>query len=150
MDFGRTLFVRYEDMMNDRLAEIQLIAAYLNVRIDQKELQWIDEQTNIASSQKLCSQLGELGADQVDEIANEPRRHRKTLLHDRHIGKAKVGRWKEDLTDLQAQQLTHLFQKALLRLGYETQQSIQPYLMNTAPAAGNSAVNDQPATQPAM
>ena len=56
-DFGRTLFVHYEEMMKDRLAEIRLIAAYLNIRIDQKELEWIDEQTNITTSRKLCSQI---------------------------------------------------------------------------------------------
>lgn len=136
--------------MKDRLAEIRLIAAYLNIRIDQKELEWIDEQTNITTSRKLCSQI-RLGEDQSDAVEGSHRRHVKTLLHDNHIGTAKIGRWKEDLTDAQGQQLTRQFAGVLVTLGYETLRSIEAYLMDTAPAAADasrSAVSDSSASQP--
>jgi hypothetical protein len=144
-DFGRTLFVRYEEMMNNRLAQIQLIAAHLNIRIDQKELEWIDQQTNIDSSRKLCGQITALGEAQSDVVDGAHRRHVKTLLHDNHIGTAKIGRWKQDLTDAQGQQVTLLFAGLLLMLGYETQRSIEPYLMESDSAAqnvGHPAFND--------
>jgi hypothetical protein len=137
-DFGRTLFIRYEEMMEDRPAAIQVIAAHLYVRLHQKDLERIDEQTNISSSRKRCSEISSLRDDQVQPVEGTHRRHLTTLLHDNHIGTAKVGRWKQDLTDAQGRQLTHLFANTLLNLGYETQESIQKYLVDTKPAAPNA------------
>jgi hypothetical protein len=136
--------------MDNRPAEIQRIAAHLDVRIDQNELEWIDEQTNINTSRKLCSQISALGDDEAPVFDGARRRHVTTLLHDNHIGTARVGRWKQDLTKSQGQQLTRLFSNILLTMGYETEQSIQAYLTNTmpaAPTAGLSAFNDPPARQ---
>ena len=150
-DFGRTLFVRYEEMMGDRLRQIERIAAYLHVEIGQRELEWIDGQTSIQSCKKVCQGLNERPGNQVQVEPTGHRRDPITLLHDNHIGTAKVGRWKQDLTDAQTEQLTRLFANILQTLGYETQQSIQPYLANTTGAAtnaGRSAANDSPASQP--
>jgi len=147
MDFGRTLFIRYEDMMHDRMSQIRLIAAYLNVRVDEKELESIDNETNLATSKKLCSQISTLGPDQVEKIDNVPARHRTTLLHDHHISKARPGRWREDLTDAQGRHLMQLFQKALLLLGYETQESIRSYLL-TPPADALASITS-PRQEPA-
>jgi len=125
LDFGRTLFVRYEDMMEDRPNQIRRIAAHLNVAIDQKVLERIDDQTNIHSARKIARQLASRADDQIDVVLNSHRRDIKTLLHDNHIGTGKVGKWKHDLTDEQGQYLTRLFRRSLITLGYETEASIQ-------------------------
>jgi Sulfotransferase domain len=111
VDYGRTLFIRYEDMMSDRLAQIQLIAAYLNIRIDEKQLEWIDAQTNIETSRVISAQVLATGESEAEKLGLRPR-HATTLLHDNHIGSALVGRWKLDLSPAQGRQLTHLFQKS--------------------------------------
>jgi hypothetical protein len=125
LDFGRTLFIRYEEMMDDRPGQIRRIAAHLNIAIDQKDLERVDEQTNIHSARKIAQQLASRADDQIDTVLNTHRRDLKTLLHDNHIGTGKVGKWKQDLTDEQGQQLTQLFRRSLLLLGYETEASLQ-------------------------
>jgi len=144
-DFGRALFICYERMINNCPAQIQRIAAHLDVPIDQNELACIDEQTSINTSRKLCRQINALDDEEAPVFDGMRRRHRTTLLHENHIGSAKPGRWKEDFTAAQGRYLTHLFANILLTLGYETQQSIQDYLGHAMPAAPSSslcAVND--------
>jgi len=130
LDFGRTLFIRYEEMMNDRLAQIRLIAAHLQIRIDQKEAESIDHQTNLVAARKHCQELGKLGDDRTHMVVGTHRRHHVTLLHDNHVDTGKVDRWKEDLTAEQGRHLTQLFREILLVQGYGTQASIRPYLTN--------------------
>jgi hypothetical protein len=125
-DFGRTLFIRYEDMMNDRPGHIRLIAAYLQIPVDSATVDTIDQQTNLESSRKLCAQISSLGNDIAPKAdISARRRHNETLLHENHISSAKPGRWKTDFTDSQARVLTELFSQSLQTLGYETPQSIQ-------------------------
>lgn len=123
-DFGRTLFIRYEEMMEDRLWQIKRIAAYLQISIDQKEAELIDAQTNIRASRKLCQDLGKRREEDVDIILDVHRRDRTTLLHDNHIGTGEVGRWRRDLTPEQGQMLTKLLWRSLQVLGYESDGSI--------------------------
>jgi hypothetical protein len=133
-DFGRTLFVRYEDMMNDRPEQIRLIAAYLNIPIDAGIVSAIDEQTNLETTRKFVAQIPSLAmeaAPMLDSVSH--RRHAQTLLHENHVGSAKPGRWKTDLTELQGKQLTHVFANYLLAFGYETVQSIQAILPQAGP-----------------
>jgi hypothetical protein len=146
-NFGRTLFIRYEEMMNDRLAQIRLIAAHLNIRIDQRELEAIDEQTNIASSREQCGKVNSLREDQVSVVYGNHKLDKMTLLHSNHIGTTKVGRWRQDLTDAQCERVTRLFANVLLIFGYETQQSIQMYL-GPSPGAGLPPGNYPPSSHP--
>jgi hypothetical protein len=128
-DFGRTLFVRYEEMMNSRADHIRLIAAYLNIPIDSATIDAIDRQTNLESTRKLVAQIPTLGPDVAPTLANvDHRRHIETLLHENHIGSAKPGRWKTDLTESQSRYLTHIFSNFLIAFGYETPESIQANL----------------------
>jgi Sulfotransferase domain len=119
-DFGRTLFIRYEEMMEDRMWQIKRIAAYLKITLDQKDAEAIDAQTNIRASRKVCEGLSGRTDKDVDMILDSHRRDRTTLLHDNHIGTGEVGRWKRELTPEQGEKLTHLLQRSLRALGYES------------------------------
>jgi hypothetical protein len=123
-DFGRTLFVRYEEMMHDRLCQIRRIAAYLEIVLDPKEVAWIDSTTNMQSSKKIADELPNRTGG-FDTITDERRRDCVTLLHANHIGSGRVGRWRQDLTPEQGQVVTQKFQGVLQVLGYETEDSIK-------------------------
>jgi hypothetical protein len=125
-DFGRTLFVRYEEMMHDRPWQIRQIAAYLNIPVDQKEVAWIDSITNIQCSRSIVGELPKR-KEGVDTVLGSHRRDRVTLLHDNHISSGKAGRWKEDLTAEQGQFLIDKFAPMLQAMGYETRQSINAW-----------------------
>jgi len=119
-DDGSTLLVRYEEMMSDTRLQIRRIAEYLNVEINQNDVERIDAQTNIHASRSISQGLSERPESETDVGSTGHRRHRITLLHDNHIGNARAGRWKDELTDEQGQQLTQLFQHDLQAMGYES------------------------------
>lgn len=124
LDASHTLLIRYEDMMSDRLAQVNRIAGYLEMSLEQRELEWIDAQTNLDSSRKNCQDLLARQGAGFDVGRGGHRRDRTTFLHDNHIGTAKVGRWKTELTPQQGLQLTQLFYLSLKTLGYDIPQSI--------------------------
>jgi hypothetical protein len=139
-DFGRTLYVRYEEMMRDRVEHIRLIAAYLNVPVDRGAVEAIDRQTNLENSREVCARIPSMGNDvapMLEAVAH--RRHIETLLHENHIGSARPGRWKTDLTEMQGRKLTHLFSNFLIAMGYETVQSIQANLLQLQASGGVGA-----------
>jgi hypothetical protein len=124
-DSAHNLFIRYEHMMTSRLGEIRRIAAFLDIPISPNELELIDAQTNIEMSRKVAQAVPGLPQSQTDPVTGGHRRERMTLLHDNHIGSAKIGRWKEDLTIDQAWLVTRLFEASLRALGYEVEQPLR-------------------------
>jgi hypothetical protein len=141
-DFGRTLFVRYEEMMDNRRAEIAKIANYLRIPVGPAEIEWIDRRTDIRSSEEICRELMTRPAKETEKISNNHRRDPITLLHDNHLGSGKVGRWKEDLTAEQGRVLTQLFNRSLNALGYSSEEpnDIPPIAANAAPAETISGI----------
>jgi hypothetical protein len=147
--FGRTLFIRYEDMFNDRAEHIRLIAAYLHIPVDRATVDAIEQQTSLENCRKLCAQIPSMGTDVAPMLDTIPhRRHLETLLHENHIGKVTPGRWKTDLTDSQRKSVNELFSHSLLTLGYETPQSIQQYLAPTQ--SGDYSADSNPQTPAAI
>jgi hypothetical protein len=139
-DDGSTLLVRYEDMMSDTHLQIRRIAEYLNVEINQNDVERIDAQTNIHTSRSISQGLSARPENETDVGSTGHRRHRITLLHDNHIGNAKAGRWKDELTDEQGQRLTQLFQHDLQALGYENPASADTSHPNVTQPENASAV----------
>jgi len=131
-DSERTLFVRYEEMIEDPPGEIAKIAEHLEIPVDRKIVDWIDGQTNIEFSRTICGQLASRPAEQVDVGRNNHRRDRVTLLHDNHIGSARPGRWRRDLTPQQGQLLSELFGGCLQTLGYGTAGERVPFYRKAA------------------
>lgn len=119
-DFGRTLFIRYEEMMANPKWQIRQIADYLQISVDQTEIDSIDAQTDVQRSRKICEDLSGQSGDQMESVSEAHRRDRVTLLHENHIGTTQVDRWKHDLTTEQGQFLSQIFQRSLEALGYET------------------------------
>jgi hypothetical protein len=117
-DSGRTLLVRYEDMMTDRLRQVRKIADYLNIELSQAELELIDSQSNIHSSRAFCESMANRPGNESDPVEGNHRRDRVTLLHDNHIGNARSGKWKDELTSEQGRILTEAFGLALRAMGY--------------------------------
>lgn len=117
-DFGRTLFVRYEDMIMDRQWQIRKIAAFLNIQLDRNQVEMIDRETNIDACRKICDDLKQ-HPEKADGIDFEGHRREKvTLLHDNHIGTGMVGRWRKDLTDSQVKEVNQIFDRTVEILGY--------------------------------
>jgi|HubBroStandDraft_1064217.scaffolds.fasta_scaffold193458_2 hypothetical protein len=115
---GNTLFIRYEEMMADPLGQIEQIARHLNIDVDQATLRQIEFVTNIQSSKKICNDLKHRPEEKVFRSGTH-RVDPVTSLHDNHIFNAKIGRWKEELSDAQAKKLSEFFQPWLVALGYE-------------------------------
>jgi hypothetical protein len=121
-DSPHVLPIFYEEMMADTLDHVGQIAAHLGFDLDDETIRQIDQATGLGNSAKVCEELqhrpeGEIrrdGAHRVDPV---------TLLHDNHLGGGKIGRWKDELTPSQQQQLSRLFAPVLGILGYETERS---------------------------
>ncbi len=117
-----TLFVRYEQMMENPLKQVTRIAGHLGIDLPPAELARIDVATGFESSRKVCEdvrrrpihQTLQSGTHRVDPV---------THLHENHIGTAKVGRWKDDLSAEQGEHLTELFHPWLVELGYDVELS---------------------------
>jgi hypothetical protein len=141
-DFGRTLFIRYEQMLEDPHSEIRKIAAFLRIPVIATEVESIDAQTNLDACTQICQALSSRPPHEAEEIANNHRRDPTTLLHDNHLGTAKVARWKQDLTPEQGQFLTQLFNRSLKALGYETANSNEPaHISSPQSSTRNSLVS---------
>lgn len=132
-DFGRTFFVRYEEMMADPHWQIRRIAAYLQIPVGDDEVNTIDSLTNLQCCRQICQGLNARKENEVEIVMDVHRRDPVTLLHDNHLGTAEVGRWKRDLTPEQGTFLTNLFRRSLDVLGYEHDPSRQTTEPDQAP-----------------
>jgi len=144
---GNTLFVRYEQMMADPLGQIEQIGRYLKIDVDRETLRKIEYATNLQNSKKICEEL----KDRPEEKVFRSGTHRVdpvTSLHDNHIFNAKIGRWKDELSDAQAESLTEFFQPWLVALGYvptaggifnTPMQNLPVHIEGTVQAAPNAA-----------
>jgi hypothetical protein len=144
---GNTLFVRYEQMMADPLGQIEQIGRHLNVDVDQAMLREIEHGTNVQSSRKICQELKSRPETAVQRSGSH-RVDPLTGLHDNHIFNAKIGRWKEELSDAQGASLTEFFRPWLVALGYEPMaggtfakpfEQMLPELSATMQVQGNGA-----------
>jgi hypothetical protein len=113
------LMIRYEDMMTNRPAEIRRIATHLKINCDDAFIAGIDRRTDLESSKKVCDSLAGRADDQVLTIADH-RIDPATHLHSNHINGGTIGRWRVELSAEQIDYATEYFAPWLLRLGYET------------------------------
>jgi hypothetical protein len=121
------LMVRYEEMMADRLGNIRRIAAHLGFGVSEEVVNYVDSRTNVESSKKVCEQIRNLTIKQVFEIESH-RVDPVTHLHENHIGNAKIGRWRDELSAQQGAYLTEYFAPWLLKWGYETPDSLARHI----------------------
>jgi len=125
------LFVRYEEMMSNRLNEIRRIAHHMGLRADASAIAQVDAKTNLETSKALCRQIKTLPGSKVMHIES----HRVdpfTHLHENHIGNARIGRWKDELSADQGRYLTEYFAPWLLKWGYESHATINAILSSQA------------------
>jgi hypothetical protein len=123
------LLVKYEDMMVDRPRQLRRIANHLGVPANDAALHQIDARTNLQACKELCAQLPKRPANQVLHQANhiiDPVTH----LHQNHINGGTIGRWRSELSIEQAMYVTEFFAPWLLKLGYETSDSIENFMRN--------------------
>jgi hypothetical protein len=112
------LFVRYEEMIVDPLPQLARIAAHLGVDADDAELRRIDAATDLPSSRAVCAALADRPAEEL-VWSQTHRVDPATQLHENHIHSGRVGRWRDELTADQQEQLTAAFHPWLVELGYE-------------------------------
>ncbi len=115
---GNTLFIRYEQMMADPLGQIEQIGRHLQIDVDRDSLRKIEHATNLQNSKQICEDLKQRPEEKVFRSGTH-RVDPVTGLHDNHIFNAKIGRWKDELSDAQAESMTKFFQPWLVALGYE-------------------------------
>jgi Sulfotransferase domain len=114
---GNTLFIRYEEMMANPLGQIEQIGRHLQVDVDRETLRKIEHATNLQNSKLICEDLKQRPEEKVLRSGTH-RVDPVTGLHDNHIFNAKIGRWKDELSDAQAESLTKFFHPWLVALGY--------------------------------
>jgi hypothetical protein len=122
---GQTLFIRYEDMIADRLAQVRKIAAHLELVLDDRVLRRIDQLTGIEHSKEICRQLSDRPQDQIISAMNH-RVDPETWLHDNHIQSGQAGRWKNEMSEDQIDVLERAYGPWLDRLGYMEPDSPHP------------------------
>ena len=115
---GNTLFLRYEEIMAEPLGQIEQIARHLNVEVDPATLGQIEVANNLENTKKICDDLKNRPEKEV-AISESHRVDRVTILHENHIFNAKIGRWKEELSEGQGKVITDFFRPWLVALGYE-------------------------------
>jgi hypothetical protein len=123
------LLIKYEQMMADRPREIRRIAGHLAIPVGDAAVQQIDARTNMHTSQRLCQSLKERPANAVMRVANhvvDPVTH----LHSNHINGGAIGKWKFQLSVDQVLYMTEYFAPWLIKLGYETDASLNALLKN--------------------
>jgi hypothetical protein len=117
------LLLKYEQMMADRPREIRRIAGHVGIPVDDAAIRQIDARTNLHASERLCQSLKDRPANAVLRVANhvvDPVTH----LHQNHINGGTIGRWKSELSVDQVMYMTEYFAPWLIKLGYETTDSL--------------------------
>jgi hypothetical protein len=110
----QTLFIHYEDLLGDRLAQVRKIAAHLSISPEESLLRRIDELTSIEKSREICRDLTNRPDTQVIHSENH-RVDPKTWLHHNHIQDGRSGRWRDQLTDEQVDHADQIFAPWLAR-----------------------------------
>jgi hypothetical protein len=122
-----SLFLRYEDMMTDRRQELWKIASHLRLHVDEGFITGVDGATNMDASRKICESMKDRPADNF-VISDDHKVDPKTHLHENHFNGGTIGRWKNELSPEQTRISTEFFASWLLRLNYETPESLEAVL----------------------
>jgi hypothetical protein len=115
---GNTLFLRYEEIMADPMGQVEQIARHLKIEVDRETLGQIEAANNLENTKKICDDLKNRPGNAV-MLADTHRVDPITSLHDNHIFNAKIGRWKEELSEGQGKAISDFFRPWLVALGYE-------------------------------
>jgi hypothetical protein len=91
---GRAIFVRYEDLLQDTVEQMQRVSSHVGITVAEERLRTIVEHYQISN--------------------------RANWQHDLHFNVGRVGRWKERLSPGQQQNAMELFGDYLARMGYES------------------------------
>ncbi len=118
-----SLLVRYEDMMTNRLGEVRRIATHLRLKFNEDFITGVDAATGMEAGMKVSDSLQNRPADKFvmsDNHKVDPTTH----LHENHFNGGTIGRWKQELSPEQIRISTEFFASWLLRLNYETPDSL--------------------------
>ncbi len=119
---GQSLFIPFDQVMDEPAAEITRIASYLDRELTPDRCREIAAEIGVDRARQVVGSLDDLTADDTFQAANRTI-ERTTLLQTGHINGAKTGRWHEDLTPEQ-QLASHLVLRSwLIGLGYETEET---------------------------
>jgi hypothetical protein len=120
------LLVNYEQMRADPIRQIYLIANHLEIHIDESAAHSINTSTSLENSQHICDSLKHRPLSSVYQSKSTQHRIDPTThLHENHINSGTVGRWKRELALDKALCLNDLLAPWLVKLGYETAESLR-------------------------
>ncbi len=117
------LLVRYERIMDNGRLEIARIAEHLGIDLDPSVIRRIHEQNSFEATQKVVDNLKQRTDGQVVHLAGH-RVDPVTHVHENHLNGGLIGRWKTELSPEIGRDLSRVFAPWLLKLGYETQESL--------------------------
>lgn len=115
---GNTLFIRYEQMLDDRMGQVRAIADFLGLTFENEILVRIDEMAGLENSRKVCEDLRHRPAEKVIRSAEDHKIDPQTWLHHNHIYSGQPGRWREEMTPQQVRTMEDVLGIWLNRLGY--------------------------------
>lgn len=122
-----TLFIRYEEMMQDARRSVNLIASHLGVALSEDVASRIHQETSMENAKRIAESLRARSPDTLihdrDHLVDP-----LTMLHDNHIQGGICGRWREEYNSEQKRTLMKALKPWLLVLGYETNDSIDAQL----------------------
>ena len=116
------LELRYSDLTNDLTGQIERVADKLAVQSEPDEMTDLVAATSLEAHGKIVS---DLNANNIPDAVSHQTRHRdmredpRTLLNDRHIQSGRTGRWRDELTLSEQQQVQSELDKWIERFGYE-------------------------------
>ena len=115
---NNTIFIRYEEMMNEPVKEIRKIIDYLGIDLHTEIISEIDNLTSINNAKKICDSLKNRAPESLFRVGKhltDP----MTCLHENHIHGGVCGRWRTEFTQQQINKITNEFKPWLIDLGYE-------------------------------
>lgn len=109
---GRTLVIRYEDMIADPRRQVGVIARYMGLDATGDLLDAVDAATGAESARAVVARLEAQAAPGED--LSDP----VTQLHVTHLNTGEVGRWRRELPPAFVARLEQAFGRAMAAYGY--------------------------------
>ena len=121
---GNTLFVEYEALRDSSHHEIQRIAQYLNVSLDDNSISILQQKVSVQKGMALVGSLKTVDSSTV-HFQGTNRVDNQTLLHEKHFNDGLSRKWLTELKEEEWRWMNRQLKPWLIDLGYETEDSIR-------------------------
>ncbi|MBT6203905.1 MAG: hypothetical protein HOI34_09395, partial [Rhodospirillaceae bacterium] len=122
---GKSLVIRYEEMVVDPPAQVRAIARHLDLGIGEDLIGKVHEATGVKRMQKIVDKL------EAEAEGDEDKWDEKTQIHVSHLQGGEVGRWRRDLTPAFLEQVERTFEPWMSPFGYGDDQAVADDRLDT-------------------